>query len=183
MRWQIRILKFVGVVFIFLVCWALIRHYVLDYYRVATNGMFPNIRAGALVWGYKLAYKNSTQVKRGDIIYCHLNIEGIDGVYPRRVIGLPGDTIEIRHTDVFLNGLRLPQAHVRTEGEYEVYQEKIDEIAYEIAIHRPVDVPPISQRISVPANCFYVLADNRIRAHGSQHFGVVPFAKIDAKGL
>lgn len=72
--------------------------------------------------------------------------------YVKRVIGLPGDTIDIREGSVWINGQRLAEKY--TNGRTEPYE-----------LHTPY---------KVPENCYFVMGDNRGNSYDSRFWGCVP---------
>jgi signal peptidase I len=88
--------------------------------------------------------------------------EGPDSpLYAARVIGLPGDEIEIRNEKVFVNGKEWDDKHAVFKGELSP--------GIELANLAPVKVPP---------DCFFELGDNRRRAKDSRLTGAIPMSSL-----
>jgi signal peptidase I len=116
--------------------------------QVSGLSMAPHIASGEIVLINTMAYRLRVPA-RGDIIAFHH-----DGPTPetfiKRIIGLPGDSIEIRRGQVFLNGSQLQEPYVQF---------------------------PDTQSfpaITVPSGSLYVLGDNRADSEDSRVFGFVP---------
>lgn len=91
--------------------------------------------------------------QRGDIVVLHPPEDERD--YIKRIIALPGETIEIKHNDgVYINGVRLDEPYIEEKPNY--------------------DYP----RYKVPANHVFVLGDNRNNSNDS-HAWKDPALKID----
>lgn len=104
--------------------------------------------------------------ERGDIVVVDPPAAAtVDKPYIKRVIGEPGDQIEIRDDRVFVNGQRLTEpylpAGLRTTCEPERKQ--------------------ICGPLTVPEDSVLVLGDNRINSEDSRFFGVVPIDDIIGK--
>ena len=84
-----------------LVIFLLIRQ-VVQNYRIESHSMEPNFYEGQFILVNKLAYKFGAP-QRGDVIVFH-NPNNPDEDYIKRVIGLPGDTVEIAGQSVVING-------------------------------------------------------------------------------
>ncbi len=67
------------------------------------SSMEPTLAIGSRYFVNKLAYKASSP-KRGDIIVFRTNASDDAALHIRRVIGLPGETVEIRDGKVYING-------------------------------------------------------------------------------
>ena len=94
--------------------------------------------------------------QRGDIVVFHIaNREGADLV--KRVIGLPGEVVELRDGRVFIDGELLP----------EPYLTGFDDS----------NEPPLS----VPEGHYYVLGDNRGVSYDSRFMGPIPMEQIIGK--
>jgi len=132
---------------------------------VPTESMTPTILVGDHFFLDKLAfpanYPEAVQqflperaIHRGDIV-AFWSPEVADLRLVKRVIGLPGETVEMREGDVYINGERLkepyavhsfPQSSLREEN------------------RAPVTVPPDS---------FFMMGDNRDNSRDSRYFGFV----------
>jgi signal peptidase I len=164
---------------------------------VPTGSMKPTILEGDVVFINKLAYDlrvpfTFTRVAhwfdpaRGDIVVCFSPDDGTRLV--KRVVGLPGDTVELRNDHLFLNGIRqsytaLPAAVTRDLDPAERAQavfarEKLD------ARHHAMMVLPARPAlrtfgpITVPAGHYFMLGDNRDNSRDSRFFGFVPRREI-----
>ena len=81
--------------------------------------------------------------------------------YIKRVIGLPGDTIEIKDGYVYRNNEKLVETYTRT------------------GITTPQE--PKYAKVVVPENCMYVMGDNRAESSDSRSFGCIPFDRVNGK--
>lgn len=101
--------------------------------------------------------------ERGDIIVLDPPASAsADKPYIKRVIGEPGDTVELRHGGVFINGKRIEEPY-------------IDEDA--TPCHRGQTCGPLT----VPGDSVFVLGDNRDNSEDSRYFGIVPIENIIGK--
>lgn len=119
-------------------------------YEVQYSCMMPNVLDGDWIIVGKTAYHFSAP-QRGDTIVfeppASLNSE-----YPfiKRLIGLPGETVEVRDGLVYIDGVPLPEDYLNEPPRY--------------------TVPPTV----VPHNEYFVLGDNRNSANDSHNGWTVP---------
>jgi signal peptidase I len=125
-------------------------------YTVVMSSMEPNFHDGECIMVNKVSY-HSSGPQRGQVIIFN---PPFDSEYPfiKRVIGLPGETVEIKDGNVFINGTALE------EDEY-------------------IMAPP-SYTMSakeIPENEYFVLGDNRNNSNDSHTGWTVPRDNIIGK--
>ncbi|MDE0311619.1 MAG: signal peptidase I [Caldilineaceae bacterium] len=127
-------------ILIFLVIRSLVQNY-----RIEGQSMEPNFQHGQYLLVNKLAYRLG-EYRRGDVIVFHYpNNPSQD--YIKRVIGLPGDTVEFRDGVLIVNGL---------------------------TVEEPYDQIPIARDIpaqTVAPGFLYVLGDNRPASSDTRTWG------------
>lgn len=101
----------------------------------------------------KISYRFD-DIKRFDIVVIHLDSEDII----KRVIGLPGESIEYKDNQLYINGEKIAEdfSHARTDDfDLEDYEFK-----------------------KVPKDCYFVLGDNRLESLDSRVLGYIPKSRI-----
>ena len=97
-----------------LVCLSL-HLFVFHIVRVEGTSMVDTLRSGDMVLVTRFDYRGSSQPKRGDIVEC--SFPGRSGTYIKRVIGLPGDTVEIIDSRTYINGTPLSEPYATGPSE------------------------------------------------------------------
>jgi signal peptidase I len=137
---------------------------------------------------------NDKDVKRGDVIYFKspdFTIESnpdfnMPEYYISRVVGLEGETVEIKNGQVFIDGKKLDAFYSKALSggmEQEEYFEKVppenradDEFWKEY-------FSTTMEPVKVEKNTVFVLGDNWWRSSDSRDFGVLPLENIEGKVL
>ena len=143
------------------------------------------------------------EIKRGDIIVFKLPSDAKIN-YVKRVIGLPGDTVQVRGRRVFVNGQEQPEQHVlvKLEGHREDSELPIVKVeskppgafyrVYYDAEHSTEDDGMdftqgmrfgVKEPTTVPANSYFVMGDSRDNSLDSRYWGFVPRENIFARAL
>ncbi len=175
-----------------------------DWNWVPTGSMNPTILEGDLIYVDKIAYDlrfpltlhrlaKWSDPQRGDIVICFSPDDGTRLV--KRVIGRPGDTIELRNNTLFLNGQ--PANYTKIDSKYtEHLSGKLKE-NYILAMedldglpHAVMSTPSIMAvrsfgPVTVPQDRYFVMGDNRDNSKDSRYFGFVERKSIvgKAKGI
>lgn len=104
--------------------------------------------------------------RRGDVVVFRSPEDpGIDLV--KRLIGLPGDQIEVRQKTLFLNGKEVDDSSFAIHGDPRLGSERN---AFNYQLYRRDNFGPIT----VPANHYFFLGDNRDFSYDSRYWGAVP---------
>lgn len=106
---------------------------------------------------------------RGDVVVFTPPPPGEDKPYIKRVIGLPGDEVEVHDNNVYVNGAKLDEEYV--DGKYSTCPAGED----------PWQYCGQGVVIQVPEDHVYVMGDNRTNSQDSRYFGPVPEENIIGK--
>ena len=129
-------------------------------FYVGSESMVPTLEVWDRVLINKLAYALD-KPERGDIVLFRSPDGGEDPLI-KRVVGLPGDTILVRHDRLFVNGEPLREPYVN------------DEFRELQTPYGPREVPP---------DHVFVMGDNRGNSQDSRIFGPVPEENLIGEAL
>jgi signal peptidase I len=155
-----------------------IRSFIVQAFKIPSGSMIPTLQIGdhilvnKFLYGLRLPYPFEKmliewkQPNRGDVIVF---------IYPKdrtkdfikRVVGLPGDTVEIRHKQVFINGVKMddPHAHFGDDGR---------------------EIPGLRDNfgpVTVPQHQLFMMGDNRDSSHDSRFWGFVDLDDVKGKAF
>jgi signal peptidase I len=158
-------------------------------YRVITEAMVPTILAGDFILADGRIDHSSENLglSRGDLVVIKLPRDKTLHV-AKRIIGLPGDEIELRGMELYVNGIKWtaqeappPEGReAESEGKKIIaFYEKSDSGAYRVFYFEGTARDDF--RVSVPEGCCFVLGDNRDISADSRHWGAIPLADIVAR--
>lgn len=140
-------------------------------FSIPSNSMSPTVMRGDILFAdknYNCPYCR-TSVSRGDVaIFVFPNNR--NNFYIKRVLGLPGDKIQITEQGVSLNGTVLGQRSTETES-IETIEDKSWTVAWNEESLQEYDV-------TVSPGHAFVLGDNRSKSNDSRVFGLVPLSDI-----
>jgi signal peptidase I len=167
-----------------------VTHDLLQAFKIppAAKSMAPGILPGDQFFADKRINSPGAQkVRRGDpAVFVYPNDRTM--IYVKRVIGLPGDEVEIRGTDVRINGKSIRGEEVKDLGSSELnamlsdhtaYRERGEKGDYTVLWKR--DRPEAPLTFSVPNGQVFVLGDNRDNSSDSRNFGPVNLTDLIGK--
>ena len=117
----------------------ILTNFVIINARVPSGSMEDTIMTGDRLIGFRLAYINKDP-ERGDIILFRYPVDE-ETIFIKRIIGLPGETIEIRDGEIYIDGSEEPLEEDYLKEEW-VWEN--DGYTFE-----------------VPEGCYFVMGDNR----------------------
>jgi signal peptidase I len=150
-----RFLRDIIVIILFALVISIIARVTVETREVFHQSMLPTIQPGELVVVSKAAYFFNDP-ERGDVVILEHPYNS-DQHLIKRIIGLPGDSIEIRDNTVFIDGNPLNEPYVM----------------------EPLDYKYPNQEI--PPNEYFVLGDNRNMSNDSHTGWTVPSENIIGK--
>lgn len=146
---------------------ALIRYFLFAPIVVDGLSMMPTLHDQDRMIVNKLSYQIG-EPERFDIIVFHAP-ENKD--YIKRVIGLPGDTIEYRNDTLYVNG----------KAYEEPYLEEYKQQVIDGPLTDPFTLEEKIGRDTVPDGHIFVMGDNRRFSKDSRHIGTVPIDEVLGK--
>ncbi len=122
-------------------------------FRIDGSSMEPNLHDGEYVIVNRAVY-HLHPPQRGDIVVFRRDV---GREFIKRVIGLPGDTVQVQGGRVYVNGTPIDEPYIAQPSAY------------------TMDPRPVGP------NEYFVLGDNRNNSSDSHNWGTVPFNTIDGK--
>jgi signal peptidase I len=154
-----------------------IRTFIVQAFKIPSGSMEDTLAIGdhilvnKFIYGSKIPFTDGRVMKlrdphQGDVIVFQYP-EDPSKDFIKRVVGVPGDVVEVKHKRVFVNGKLYANPH-------EVHKES-EEI--------PKEANPRDNKdaVTVPPNSYFVMGDNRDRSYDSRFWGFVTTDRI--KGL
>ena len=157
-----------------------LRANVMEAFVIPTRSMSPTLMPGDRILTNKLGISTRT-FHRGDVIVFR-NPENRRQNFIKRIVGLPGDSVEIKAGELLINGETLHQGSAADNIAQErrlVYRTGFD------LLHQGPNSDNIAQSKpsslsaqTVPAGSYFVLGDNRSLSRDSRNFGFLSHGEI-----
>ena len=159
-----------------------IRTFVVQAFKIPTGSMEPNLLVGdhllvnkfvfaPTLSGLERALLPMRPIVRGDVVVFKFP-EDPERDFIKRIIGLPGETIEVRGTQVLINGTAISQP-----------------FAHFLLPHDPnaqVNEDDRRERfgpVTVPAGHYFAMGDNRDNSEDSRYWGFLPGQYVKGRAL
>ena len=163
----------------------IIRTFVVQAFKIPSGSMEDTLLIGdhllvsKFVYGMQIPFTDKRILsfkhpQQGDVIVFEFPEDRNKSYFSRRdfikrVVGVPGDVVEVRDKQVYVNGVK-----------YELPQ----------AIHKEADTLPAEygprdfmKPVTVPADSYFVMGDNRDRSYDSRFWGFVTDPEIKGKAF
>lgn len=129
---------FLWIILIAVAISVVLKTFVVDSRVIPSLSMYPTIQVGDRVILNKLAYIGDRALQRGDIVvfYPPAELNSKDDLI-KRVIGLPGETLQIIDGVVYINGEPLDESYVYGTPDYDY------------------------ATVTIPDDCYFMMGDNR----------------------
>jgi len=180
----------------FLICFGLMRTAVADWNPIPSGSMRPTLLEGDVVLVNRLAYDlklpltdvivaSLNNPRRGDVVTFSSPKNGDRLI--KRVVGLPGDVIEMRDERLLINGEAVAYSEAEDIREQLLSGNSVPAVRATGHLqgrdHRVQVMPTLSARrnfgpVTVPAGQYFMLGDNRDNSADSRYIGFVPRAKL-----
>ena len=196
-----------------------LRSFLVEPFKIPSGSMMPTLLAGDYIlvnkftYGFRVPILNNTFIemnhpKRGDVLVFHFPPDPkID--YIKRVIGLPGDTIQYQDKQLIINGKTMDKQFV-DDYNYKISfqdvdgsmkensltahrsKEQLGEVAHDILIHDMVNQYNADtvgakllagETITVPAGNYFAMGDNRDNSADGRVWGFVPENNLVGKAF
>ena len=197
--------------FVFLLLLVLIfRSIIMEPFRIPSGSMIPTLMIGDFILVNKLAYGvkvpfsdffsdpiyigGAKTPKRGDVIVFKFPKDPSVN-YIKRVVAIPGDTIEIRNKVVFVNGTaykveEFPGTEIMADMDDKFKHNRLKFFKAETGEHKyniQTDEDNIYKmdyaKRTIPEGQYFVMGDNRDFSFDSRYWGTVPFKNIKGRAV
>lgn len=202
------------------ILWAIViaiifRTFLFEPFKIPTGSMIPTLREGDYLFAAKYSYGYSrysfpfglapfsgriltSEPKRGDIIIFK-GVNDPQTFYIKRLIGLPGDTIQMKRGVLYINDKMIEREYIGeffrkgVHGEnirFNEFQEHLtDELSYSVLdanIEGRTKFPDTTDKYVVPNGHYFFMGDNRncsVDSRFQTQMGFIPEDRIVAKAL
>lgn len=194
-----RLLEWLKSLAVALAIWFVLRSVLIEAFRIPSTSMERTLLAGDFLFVNKALYGGEIpftnirlpairEPRRGDIVVFKSRTEARTMVV-KRVIGMPGDTIQMRQRAVYLNGISQHESYVQfTDSIVDV----ADDAMYAWAI--PFLLSTSDRRsyrpsrdnwgpVEIPSGSYLVMGDNRDDSYDSRYWGLVPRSAIRGRPI
>jgi len=163
-----------------------VRTFVVQAFKIPTGSMENNLLIGDHLLVNKFVFAPTLHsweskllpidpIRRGDILVFKYPEEP-DRDFIKRVIGLPGETLELRNKKVYINGKPLEESYVRFL--YPASDSKPGDADF-----TSFDVRENYGPVTVPPDHYFMMGDNRDNSQDSRYWGFMPRDYVKGKAL
>ncbi len=173
----------------------ILRSFIVEPFQIPSQSMVPTLKVGDFILVNKWAYGVRLPVLRNKVIDVALPQRGdvmvffpphTDRYFIKRVVGLPGDQVNVINGVLYINGEKMPQQSMPDLAESArsvVMTETFDDAEH--LIQKRTSPTRLSQNYStvVPQGHYFMMGDNRDNSSDSRVWGPVPEERIVGKAF
>jgi signal peptidase I len=194
-----------------------IRSSVVEAFKIPSGSMIPTLLVGdhifvnKFAYGFKLPFSDwvtdeptylvkRDPPKRGEIIvFLFPNRREETIYYIKRVIGTPGDIVEVKDKQIYVNNKPMPQTPIVGDraqelfksldaarfgsSALELYDEDLGNVNHVTMVDRNAYMNGNYGPITVPADSLFVMGDNRDFSSDSRSWGFVPLKNVKGRAM
>lgn len=168
-----------------------LRSFFMEPYQIPSGSMLPTLTVGDFIVVNKFEYGvrlpvlgtkvlDYNEPKAGDVmVFKYPKNPAIK--YIKRVVAIPGDTLELRDKVIYINGQQMAQTYVADASPTtEIYLEQLGDVEHLIWRNKN---PSKNGSITIPPGQYFTMGDNRDGSNDSRYWGFVPEANITGKAV
>ena len=155
----------------------LVQAFLVKPYRIPSESMASTLRPGDRVLVNRVVYR-LREPHRGDVMVFRYP-EDRTVVFIKRIVGVPGDRLQVREGRLWVNGHPVDEPYVHRTGGLR------DPTAASGMVTGSTMREPwsLAQPFTVPRDSYFVMGDNRTDSDDSRFWGTVPRADIIGEGF
>lgn len=174
----------------------LLRSFLYEPFQIPSGSMIPTLRIGDFILVNKYSYGlrlpvtgtkvlDIGQPKRGDVVVFFPPND--ERYFIKRLVGLPGDKVEVRNGLLFVNGQEMKQVPhtdlVPEDHSYTIQLEQLGEVRHAMQRNVRPGRYSVHYSITVPEGHYFMMGDNRDNSSDSRDWGPVPEENIVGKAV
>lgn len=168
----------------------IIRTFLIQAFKIPSGSMEDTLLIGdhllvcKFIYGTQIPFSDKIilpldEPEAGDVIVFEFPLDEDKSWFERRdfikrIVGVPGDRVEVRNKQVFVNGKPFLLSQ-------EVHKES--SLIYPGSLPSPQDRRDFMPAVTVPPGQYFVMGDNRDRSYDSRFWGFVDRSKIKGKAI
>lgn len=158
-----------------------IRTWVVQAFKIPTGSMEQNLLVGDHLLVNKFVFgptENDVEyrvlpvdeVKRGDVVVFKFPEEP-ERDFIKRVIGLPGEQLEIRRKEIYINGIVITEPYL------------VNQVPVLLPTETPIERRDNFGPLRIPAGHYFVMGDNRDNSQDSRFWGPLPHTHLKGRAM
>ncbi|MGM0417903.1 MAG: signal peptidase I [Thermodesulfobacteriota bacterium] len=157
----------------------IIRAFVVQAYKIPSGSMKDTLLIGdhllvnKFIYGVRMPFTNKTIIpvskpERGDIVVFRAPVDPPKD-FIKRVVGLPGDKIQIKNKKLYINNERYKESYIKNT----------DSVFYKGVLNPRDNYGPVT----VPKDSYFMMGDNRDNSTDSRFIGFIKYEQLKGEAM